>query len=83
MKLQDIIAQDVEYMKHVTVHVVSNYGTVTISDDTGANEDIFMQGDDAEQFISQVDRLWNELGDVSKGELELHLAKPYVDCLWN
>lgn len=77
-----IIEETASRMKDVTVHVVHNYGTVTISDDNGVQEDIFLQGDDASCFISEVDRIWNETGDLSKGTIELALAGPYVDCLW-
>lgn len=81
--LSKIIEQDAEYMKDVTVHVVSIYGHVTISDDKGVQEDIFLQGDDGSAFISQMKSLWHETGNLSESTIALHLAKPYVDNNWN
>lgn len=81
--LSQIIEESANRMRDVTVHVVSNYGTVCISDDKGVQEDIFMQGDDASKFISERDELWNKVGNLSKGTIELYLAEPYVECFWN
>lgn len=83
MTLIEIIEADALYMKDVTVEVVSNYGTVCIKDAKGVQEDIFMQGDDAVEFISQRDLLWEETRVLTKGTIELHLAKSYVDNLWS
>lgn len=81
--LTQIIAADAEFMANVTVHVVSNMGTVCISDDDGLQDDIFLQGDDGSAFISERESLWHELGDIDRGSIELHLAKPYVENLWS
>ena len=83
MKLQDIILSDAEYCKNVTVLVEYNYGYVTISDDTGKNDDIFLQGDDASDFISQLNHLYNLTGDLTEQDISLHLARQYIDCIWN
>lgn len=83
MKIEDIISTDCEYMKNVSVHVVSIYGTVCIKDTTGEQEDIFMQGDEGNAFISEANRLYNEVQTVSLSECYLHLARPYVDCIWS
>ena len=83
MKLQDIILADAKRMAGVTVTVNPQMETVCISDDAGVHEDIFMQGNDADEFIAQRDALWKETSDLSMDVIELHLAHPYVENLWN
>lgn len=75
MNLSDIIRADAHALRSVTIHVVSIRGTVAIGDV------IFLQGDEGSAFISEANRLWRELGDVSHSEVWAHLARPYVDCL--
>lgn len=84
MKLQDILHADAEYTRRsgADVEIVSIYGTVCISDTTGKNEDIVLQGDEGSAFISDVDRIWNEAGDVDEDTIACALAKPYIDCIW-
>lgn len=84
MKLQDILHAHADYVRSTgaNVEIVSIYGTVCISDTTGKNEDIFMQGDDASDFISEVNRLWNKTGDMDKDTIACALAKQYIECLW-
>lgn len=83
MKLKDIILAAAERMQNVSVHVVSNYGTVSITDDDNIQDEIFLQGDDASAFISQRELLWNETWDLTRGDIELYLAEPYVENFWN
>ena len=83
MKLQDIIRDTASRMGGVSVNVNTAFGTVAISDDTGKQEDIFMQGDDADRFIDELNKLWEETGDLGKDAIALHLAAPYVENLWN
>lgn len=83
MTLLDIIRADVMFMRTVVVEVDSSYSTVCISDTTGIHEDIFMQGEDAEAFIAERDRLYEETGDLCEDVIELHLARPYVETIWN
>ena len=82
MTLTEIIKADVEYMRYVTVEVDSAFGFVTISDDLGVHEGIFMQGEEAEEFIDQCASLYEEAGDALMYEVELHLAKSYVENIW-
>lgn len=81
--IQDIIRANAERMKDVTVTVDERYETVTISDDTGEQEEIFLDGEDAHEFICKRDELWEETGDLSRDVIELHLASTYVENLWN
>jgi hypothetical protein len=84
MKIQDILHADAEYTRNsgADVEMISIYGTVCISDTTGKNEDIFLQGDEGSAFISEVNRIWNETGDMDKDTIACALAKPYIDCIW-
>lgn len=83
MKITDIIEADCEYLKNVYVEVISIYGTVCIKDTTGEKENIFLQGDEGSAFISEANRLYDEVQTVSQSECYLHLARPYVDCIWS
>lgn len=81
MSLSEIIQRQAALMDEVDVHVDSLHGWITIS--SQGEEDIFLQGDDGSTFCSEINRLWNELGNVSKGEVALYLAAPYIESLWN
>lgn len=77
MTLSQIIEATASRMQHVTVHMVTNRGTVTIS--APNEEDIFLQGDDAICFLWQVENLWHATQNLSKTTIALHLAEPYTD----
>lgn len=76
-----IIREAAERMAYATVHVVSNYGYVTIS--APDQDDIFLQGDDASAFISEATHNWHMSGDVSMSECYAHLAEQYAQNLWD
>lgn len=80
MTLTDTILAAAGRMADVTVNIDNHLGTVCIS--TPGQEDIFMQGDDAEQFIAAVDEMYDEAGDVTEDQCALCLAEPYTD-LWS
>ena len=84
MKLQDILHADAEYTRNsgADVEINNSFGWVLISDTTGNQEDIFLQGHDAEEFISEVNRLWNEAGEMGQDSIACALAKEYIDCIW-
>ena len=84
MKIQDILHADAEYTRNsgADVEIVYIYGTVCISDTTGQNDDIFMQGNNASAFISEVEQLWHETGDMDRNAIACALAKPYIECIW-
>lgn len=83
MKLQVIIEASANRMKDVTVHIQSNYGWVTIHDLTGVQEDIFLEGHEGSAFISEVNKIWEETGDLTKDTIALWKAESYVENLWN
>lgn len=64
----------------VSVDCDSAYSTVCIS--APGEEDIFMQGDNADQFISEVDALCKRYPSLSRDIAELAIAEPY-SVLWS
>lgn len=82
MTLTEIIEADAKYMQNVTVHVDYLYSTVCIVDDRDEHEDIFLYGKEAEEFMEQCSKVYEEAQDALMYEVELHLAKPYVENIW-
>ena len=81
MRIDYILKASAKRMKGVFVDVDSAYGTVCIS--SKGQEDIFMQGDDAEQFIAECEELSERCQCLNMGIIELALAEPYAENLWN
>jgi len=76
MTLSDYIADTASRMRGVTVTVNSTLNTVSITDQHGL--DVFMQGDDAAQFIAERDRIYDTTGDLTLDVIESALAEPYA-----
>lgn len=83
MNLSDIIRADQNRYTDMTINVQSIYGTVSITDDNNFQDEIFLQGDDASNFISEAWDIYHSCGDVSFGEVYHHLAIAYAENLWN
>lgn len=81
--IKTIIEQDAAFCQDVSVTVCRKLPTVTIHDQSGVNEDIFMQGSDAEEFIAAFDGLVEEAPDVLFVDALKHLALPWVESCWN
>jgi hypothetical protein len=81
--LEEIINTDAAYCRDVTVTICRKLPSVTIKDGTGEQEDIYMQGDDADQFLAEFDEIVDLAPDVLFADALKYLAKPYVDCLWH
>lgn len=81
--IETIVAQDAEYCRNVSIKICRSFSWVTIRDDEGVQEDVFMQGDDAEGFIKAFDGLCEEAPDITFEDALRHLAKPYVENIWN
>lgn len=64
----------------VEVETDSAYQTVCIS--APGVDDIFMQGDDVDQFISDARAMWNRYPSLPKYVCEMALAEPYTE-LWS
>lgn len=83
ISIKTIIEQNAAFCQDVSVTVCRKLPTVTIHDQSGVNEDIFMQGDDADEFINAFDALVEQAPDVLFADALKHLALPYVECIWN
>ena len=82
--IKTIIEQDAAFCADVSVTICRGLPSVTIHDDSEiGNEDIFMQGDDADEFINAFDALVEQAPDVLFADVLKHLALPYVECIWN
>lgn len=81
--IKTIIEQDALFCKDVSVTVCRKLPTVTIKDQSGVNDDIFMQGDDADEFIKAFDGLVEEAPDVLFVDALKHLALPWCEVCWN
>lgn len=83
MRIDYILKQDAKYVVNsgASVMVISSFPTVCIS--AKGQDDIFMQGDDAKQFISEVETISNRCKRLNFDIIELALAKPYIDCIWS
>ena len=64
----------------ISVDCDSAYSTVCIS--APGEEDIFMQGDEADQFLSEVDALCKRYPSLPRDIAELAIAEPY-SVLWS
>jgi hypothetical protein len=65
----------------ITVDCDSAYSTVAI--DAPGEDGIFMQGDDAEQFIAERDALCKRYPSLDETTAELALAEPYAENIFN
>jgi hypothetical protein len=83
MTLEEIINTDAAYCRDVTVTICRKLPSVTIKDGAGEQEDIYMQGDDADQFLAEFDEIVKLAPDVLLADALKYLTKPYVDCLWH
>jgi hypothetical protein len=81
VSLTDIIKAAAERMRDAAVDINRLLPTVCIS--APGEEDIFMQGDEAEAFIAEVDKLYEQAGDVTEDECALCHAEPYCENCWN
>lgn len=83
MTLTEIIKADAKWAtdSNIDVKVDRRLGTVCIT--CPDHDDIFMQGDDAEQFIAECQTRWETAYDVGMLPVELSVAKPYAETLWN
>ena len=64
----------------IDVDCDSAYQTVCIS--KAGEDDIFMQGDDVDQFISDALAMWKRYPSLPMDVCEMALAEPYTD-LWS
>lgn len=55
----------------------------TVSIDAPGEKSIFMQGDEADQFIEEIRKLCKRFPSLDEYTAALALAEPYADTLWN
>lgn len=65
----------------ITVDCDSSFSTVAI--DAPGCEGVFMQGDEAENFIAEVEALCKRYPSLEPSTAELALAEPYGDVLFH
>jgi hypothetical protein len=65
----------------VTVDCDSAYSTVAI--DADGQEGIFMQGDEADQFIAEVEKMCKRYPSLDFDTAAAALAEPYAETIFN
>ena len=77
MTLNEMIERSIRAMEGATVTITDS----TVEIRNGSMKPIFMQGEDADEFIKAVDALIeHNLAGISDGQCALHVAKDYVDA---
>lgn len=81
MKLQQILKQQAEYTRNsdVVVEIEKRMPWVTIKADE--ESEVFLQGDDAEEFLAKCDEYSDICQDMGMEEIELAVAYRYLDIL--
>lgn len=84
MELKSIVTDAASRIPDVSVKVSRALETVCIRDGSGEFEDIFMQGQDAAQFIKELDDLLETGPDDLDMDVAIKsLAAPYCETIWN
>lgn len=80
MTLSQVILANAAYVERsgVTIECDTAYSTVSIK---SADGEAFLQGQEADEFNNEVERLYNEAGDVSMDDVRAHKAYDYLDVL--
>lgn len=81
MELIEIVRRNVQEVKASGVTVTANSSQSWVAIDNADNVGILLQGQEADEFNDEVERLWNELGEVTIDEVRAHLAHPYLTIL--
>ena len=91
MSLAEIVKYNADYVSQsgFSVSITSNLPVVVITDFNDPDGGFFLDGHEAEEFISEIIKLSNELEkendgdfkDLTQTDLELSVAKSYIDCL--
>lgn len=81
MELKDIIESQAKFVRNsgVTVEVTRNMPWIDIKDKDG--NEVFMQGDDAVNFVNALDELSDKLPNVDFETIELACAYDYIHLL--
>ena len=76
-ELCKIVRQQADYLRNCTIDVDEAFEWVSITDDEGM--DIYMQGEEAAEFIEEATKLWNTAGGVTEEECYASIAVAHVD----
>lgn len=79
--LGQVIKEAAKRMKDVAVYLDRDMSAVTIS--AVGEEDIYLQDDEADKFIGEVDKLYHEAGNVTEDEAAQCHAEPFAQNIWN
>lgn len=77
-----IFWQAAQRMRDAGISVDTDSGYSTVSIDAPGQESIFMQGDEADSFIVECEKLWKRYPSLPMDVCEMALAEPYTD-LWS
>ena len=77
-ELTRIVQEAAKRMEGVTVDANSSMSMVSITDDD-TGDDVFLQGEAADDFCNEVDSLWNRTGGAMGEECELCIAESYTE----
>lgn len=81
MRLDYILKASAKRMHGVFVDVDSSRSTVCISSKN--EDDIFMQGEDADKFIEECEQYSKRCKCLDFCIIELAVAETYVECIWS
>jgi hypothetical protein len=71
------------YDSGIVIDWDSAFSTVSIDDTNDKDNSIFMQGEEADQFIAEIEALTKRFRTMDEYIAALALAEPYVECLFN
>ena len=77
-----IFWQAAQRMRDAGISVDTDSGYSTVSIDAPGQESIFMQGDEADSFVAECEKLWKRYPSLPMDVCEMALAEPYTD-LWS
>ena len=76
------IWQAYDRMKAAGIDVFTDACFSTVAISKAGEDDIFMQGDEADSFIEECCNLWNRYPSLPMDVCEMALAEPYTE-LWS
>lgn len=80
--IEQIIKANALSMSQVEITFDGRFPTVSIVDCSGDGQDeIFLQGHEAEEFAHQIAEVWALNPDLTEDEIIKHLAVPFVE-MW-
>lgn len=79
--LESIIRRDAQFSRNSGAEVDIDRRLPTVSISWFGSDGAFLQGPEAEDFLAELEALAVDAPDVSREDIELHLARPYVECL--